>query len=244
MHAAEEGEGEQSAARKARDARLEMALAANPLYRSWKQITAAIDATAEGIPRDALPQDPPDAFVFALPLDEGGSDLPEGIAELIRRSIAEHDPDILLPPAAPVTVELPAVATAPARKPAAIVETGAQEVKRTATFAAHRHPVAESEASVTFVRREPRPSLLPSAELPPDLGVNRKSVLFERLRGVAGMHEETPASYTVPSGDAKEADVVIVTPEDKQLQKLADERAGRVRRFVKALAGGKSPSSS
>jgi hypothetical protein len=98
--------------------------------------------------------------------------------------------------------------------------------------------VAEpEEAEVSFVRREP---LLPSAQLPADLGTDRASPLFERLRGLS---EEEPAPsepetpFASPIDDGGEAEVTIVSGEASRRQRQAEERAGTVRRLRKALSG-------
>src|SRR6185295_12926570 len=86
-------------------------------------------------------------------------------------------------------------------------------------------PVAEpEEATVTFVRREP---LLPSAQLPADLGTERATALFERLRGLSGRHEPAEAPFS-SLGGADEAEVVIVTAEGARARREAEERAGTI----------------
>jgi hypothetical protein len=98
--------------------------------------------------------------------------------------------------------------------------------------------VAEpEEAEVSFVRREP---LLPSAHLPSDLGTDRASPLFERLRGLseeeqAPTEPETP--FASPIDDTGEAEVTIVSGESARRQRQAEEKAGTVRRLRKALSG-------
>jgi hypothetical protein len=98
--------------------------------------------------------------------------------------------------------------------------------------------VAEpEEAEVSFVRREP---LLPSAHLPSDLGTDRASPLFERLRGLreeeqAPAEPETP--FASPIDDGGEAEVSIVSGESARRQRQAEEKAGTVRRLRKALSG-------
>ena len=94
----------------------------------------------------------------------------------------------------------------------------------------------QEEATVSFVRREP---LLPSAQLPADLGTDRASALFERLRGLeeerAGRRKARRPS--LPSQDAGEAEVTIVSAEAARLRREAEERAGTIRRLRKALSG-------
>ena len=120
----------------------------------------------------------------------------------------------------------PAAARAP---PVADEEPAAPRVGRA---------VAEpEEAEVSFVRREP---LLPSAHLPSDLGTDRASPLFERLRGLseeeqAPTEPETP--FASPIDDGGEAEVTIVSGEAARRQRQAEEKAGTVRRLRKALSG-------
>ena len=94
------------------------------------------------------------------------------------------------------------------------------------------------EATVTFVVRETRAPLLPSAELPSDLGAERGSALFERLRSL----EEAPEPpgddlFASPMSPSEEAEVTIVSVESLKQRREAEERAGIVRRFRKALSG-------
>jgi hypothetical protein len=95
---------------------------------------------------------------------------------------------------------------------------------------------AEEEASVTFVRRRTRQPLLPSAQLPADLGSERKSSLFDRLRAVKDDAEPEDA-FALRATEAEEAEVVIVTSESLREKAAAEVRAGQVRRFRKALSG-------
>jgi len=88
---------------------------------------------------------------------------------------------------------------------------------------------------VTFVRREP---LLPSAQLPADLGTERASALFERLRGLKEEQELAAGEAAfAPPKDADEAEVTIVSEEAARLRREAEERAGTIRRLRKALSG-------
>ena len=70
-----------------------------------------------------------------------------------------------------------------------------------------------------------------------DLGTERNSALFERLRSLDEAPE--PAGQTHSPADAadEEAEVTIVSVEQLKAAREADERAGIVRRFRKALSG-------
>jgi hypothetical protein len=190
---------EAGAARQARNTRLKMALADNPLYQAWRHLGEAIAARRAG---DA----------HARPAAAGAT-LP-------------HAPPVAHRPAAPPS------------KPAQ-AQRGAQASPTTEPAQASAAPrvgraIADpEEAEVTFVRREP---LLPSARLPADLGTERASALFERLRDLEEEEQTTPAPETTfvsPDDAADEAEVTIVSPEDARLQ----ERADAIRRLRKTLSG-------
>jgi hypothetical protein len=180
------GQGEDtqaSAARQARNTRLKMALADNPLYQAWKHVGEAIDAlranTRASAPTPQLADKPNTAKQAQRAADVGGA----------------------------------------------------------AGFEARPRAVAEpEEATVTFVRREP---LLPSAQLPADLGTSRHSELFERLRGLEEGEAAAAggATFASPYDTAEEAEVTIVSGESARLQREAEARAGTVRRLRKALSG-------
>ncbi len=163
-------EAEASAARRARDTRLKMALAENPLYQAWKHLGEAIDALR--------------ASGTDLERPAGSGELPQEIANLLRDHEFQAAPPVADEPADPPSK--PEQASPPSEPPAPPAAAG----KSTADVdrAPRPHPngwIAADleEATVTFVRREP---LLPSAQLPADLGTERASALFERLRGLEG----------------------------------------------------------
>jgi hypothetical protein len=180
------GQGEDSqasVARQARNTRLKMALAENPLYRAWKHLGEAIDAlranTQAPAPTPQLADRPTTPKQAQRAADVGGA--------------AGFEP-----------------------RPRAVAEP--------------------EEATVTFVRREP---LLPSAQLPADLGTSRHSELFERLRDLEEGEEPTAgaAIFAPPNDNAEEAEVTIVSGESARLQREAEARAGTIRRLRKALSG-------
>jgi hypothetical protein len=228
------GEGEEAettAARRARDTRLKMALAENPLYQAWKHLGEAIAA---------LRASGGDAERAAA-----SSELPQEIANLLR----DHAPEDAPPPAdkpADPPGELEPVAreagdaSPPPNEPPAAPPTAAgkstADVDRAPRPPPNGRPAADQEeATVTFVRREP---LLPSAQLPADLGTERASALFERLRGLEEEQElvANEAAFAPPK-DAEEAEVSIVSAEAARLRREAEERAGTIRRLRKALSG-------
>ena len=101
----------------------------------------------------------------------------------------------------------------------------------------HPVPADPPEATVTFVVRETRAPLLPSAELPSDLGTERNSALFDRLRSLDEAPEPPATTYSPSDAADEEAEVTIVSVEDLRQRREAEERAGIVRRFRKALSG-------
>ena len=132
------------------------------------------------------------------------------------------------------------------RRPRRAADARAQQPPRAPPVADAEPPAAPrvgrtvaepEEAEVSFVRREP---LLPSAQLPADLGTDRASPLFQRLRGLseeeqAPTEPETP--FASPIDDGGEAEVSIVSGEAARRQRQAEEKAGTVRRLRKALSG-------
>jgi hypothetical protein len=202
------GPGEEtqaSAARQARNTRLKMALAENPLYQAWKHLGEAIDALRAG---DADPQ---------------------RSGELARTMPGAAEAQAPAP-----TLELADKPTMPTKPKQA---QRAADVGGSPRFEPRPRAVAEpEEATVTFVRRE---LLLPSAQLPADLGTSRHSELFERLRGLEEGEEPAAgeATFASPNDNAEEAEVTIVSGESARLQREAEARAGTIRRLRKALSG-------
>jgi hypothetical protein len=96
------------------------------------------------------------------------------------------------------------------------------------------------EATVTFVLKEPKGSLLQAAQLPADLGTERKTQLFERLREAAQGEASAQGSEAfVPVAEpAEEAEVRIVTPAGEVTHQARSSRPSSVNRFLKALSGG------
>jgi len=226
----EDDDEEATAARRARNTRLEMALAENPLYLAWKHLGEAI-AALRASSADAERPAPP-------------SELPDEIADLLRDHASPDAPPPAdkpgEPPSEPERVAAPdAAEVSPAVVPPAPVAAAGKspaDVDRVPLPPANGRSAADQEeATVTFVRRE---SLLPSARLPADLGTDRDTALFERLRGLEDKRQP-PAGEAAfaPPKDADEAEVTIVSAEATRLRREAEERAGTIRRLRKALSG-------
>ena len=125
------GSDEEAAARRARDTRLEMALADNGVYCAWCHVSEAI-AALRGYQADA-----------GAPPPSPQSELPPEIAELIRRRAAEEERL-----ANHEQHGKPSAAAAPPLTPPA---GPARDVGAGVT----RQPPLRQEAAVTFVTREP-----------------------------------------------------------------------------------------
>jgi hypothetical protein len=227
----EDDDEEATAARRARNTRLEMALAENPLYQAWKHLgdaIAALRASSADAERPAPPSELPDEIADLL-RDHASPDAPPPADKPAEppsepQRAAASDAAEASPPAEP-----PAPSAAPGKAPAADVDRAPRPPPNGPTAA------DQEEATVTFVRREP---LLPSARLPADLGTNRDTALFERLRGLEEKRQP-PAGEAAfaPPKDAEEAEVTIVSAEATRLRREAEERAGTIRRLRKALSG-------
>lgn len=248
--------GADSEARRARNTRLEMALADNAHYQAWKQLNGAIDALRARSPGQAQAVD---AVVRRA---TGGkttyeSDLPEDIAAMLRGELPldaargeQHGAPIPVaddPSASghsglvgrlerldePLEAQAK-IATTPGR-----AEASPRPQGRARTLGRQAPPVPADppEATVTFVVRESRAPLLPSTELPSDLGTERNSALFERLRTLDEKPEPMGQTQSPAEAADEEAEVTIVSVEGLRQSREADERAGIVRRFRKALSG-------
>jgi hypothetical protein len=215
----EEGEG--SAARRARNTRLKMALAENPLYLAWRHLGEAIAALRES---GTSGRHSPDVH-SAVAADGVRADTgPMARRLAVSRMESLHEADDGAERQDAVASAFPgqhAMAQAPASD------------SPTAALARGLAGAEPDEATVTFVRREP---LLPSAQLPADLGSPRASELFERLRGVSGEAGPT-GSFAAPEAGTEEAEVMIVTADGARAQREAAARAGTIRRLRKALSG-------
>ena len=252
------GPGEDKVARRARDARLEMALAENPAYRAWKHVNEAILAlrpVGQGVAvKHAARPGPAPAAPVEAP-DPGASDLPKEIVDLIRAGAEDNaaapQPQKQAPPSlsaaiARVHVPTPSVALAESQPPAAQVHAASGSPARTkparparAQAPAGRAPPPADweEATVTFVTRDTRPPPLPRDESHAGSGLDPTSVPSGRLRRTDGALDANEETSAPPNVATEEAEVTILTPEDKEALRLAEERAGTVRRLRKAITG-------
>jgi hypothetical protein len=248
-----------SAARQTRNTRLEMALAGNAHYQAWKHVNGAIDALRARSVAQSQAAEPlvrPDP---AGKTTRGATDLPDDIAALLREETLDATPDGVprieqpeapagpLPSARAGLVQrlgrleegTPAAAAGPAAGPAGIGGSAkGQGPARPPERKAHPIPADPPEATVTFVVRESRAPLLPSAGQPPELGTGRNSAMFDR----AGSLDEEPAppgeTYSLSKDESgEEAEVTILTAEGLRQRREAEERDNIVRRFRKALSG-------
>lgn len=253
-----EGDGAaDSAARRARNTRLEMALADNAIYQAWKHLNGAIDALRA---RSTAQSQAPEPLVHPAPAGKATpADLPDDIAALLRSDAAgdaphgtqraEVDPEPVAAagPSPSARAGLvgrlerlespPEAEVKSAARPGVETSPRGQGRARPQERQAPSVPADPPEATVTFVVRESRAPLLPSAELPPDLGTERNSALFERLRTLEEAPEPAGETYSPSDAADAEAEVTIVSVEDLRRRRETDERAGIMRRFRKALSG-------
>jgi hypothetical protein len=265
---------EERAHRRLRDARLELSLLSNPLYRAWKHVDDAIEVLrknqeAQG---NTGALDSVHLLVSGNAAKEVASlaSLSHGIARLMQRRMSETDEEPALTrleslaapaPPAPVISEPATVFEDPsaAAEEEGIVHMARSAQEREAAAGEDGSRSAESasapprpqrratrprtldldeppfdprfdpkEASVTFVTREPAS--------PRRGGTERKPASPER--GV-----ESPAAVDAPNAsfsaglDIEEAEVTILTPEQRQQSEETAQRDGNRRRFRKALLG-------
>jgi hypothetical protein len=249
------GPGEDKVARRARDARLEMALAENPAYRAWKHVNEAILAlrpVGQGVAvkHTARPGPAPAAPVEAP--DPGASELPKEIVDLIRAGaednaaapqLQKQAPPSLSAAIARVHVPTPSVESQPPAAPGHAASGSPARTKparpaRAQAPAGRVPPPADwEEATVTFVTRDTRPPPLPRDESPAGSGLDPTSALSERLSRTEGALDANEETFAPPNVATEEAEVTILTPEDKEALRLAEERAGTVRRLRKAITG-------
>jgi hypothetical protein len=208
------GRAEDAVARRARDARLEMALATNVVYRAWRHVGEAIAA----LKGEALAAPP-----IAVPTSEPGpskSELPEDIAELIRSRAAEE---------ARLAMQKPQEGARPRQSKPPVMAPAASDA------AVHLPPPQTSageEATVTFVTREPI-----AGPSPVEGAARRRPLLRDRLRNLTAESNTQPPAFSLPQVPSEEADVTILTDDAIRERRLAEERASAIGRFRKALLG-------
>jgi hypothetical protein len=231
------GGAPESAARSARNTRLKMALAQNPLYQAWRHLGEAIAALHESRAR-------------------GGAGAGEGGAETVsqgkfgslarRLDVSRAGGAARAPGHETASAPLPANDQAPAIPPPASTMSQAAADAAAADDPAPRRWADEDpdEATVTFVRHEP---LLPSVDQPEDISAARARGLFARLRALADApraSQQSASEAFAASGRTEEAEVVIVPAESgaqgREVEVPADThaRAEVPRRVRKTRPGG------
>jgi hypothetical protein len=245
-----------SAAHRARDTRLEMALAGNAHFQAWKHLNGAIDALRSRAVAQAQAAEP-----LVRPPQGGAATraaaLPDDVEALLR-SEAPAD----TPTAAPSEAQGGPQRTEPCPAPAAAAGGASQSASarlvdrlgqmeqsgdegmlggqgRAQAMARQAPPIAADppEATVTFVVRETR-APVPSSETAVDAIAERGgSAPFERLHSLEDVPAPTAATYLASGVAEEEAEVTIVSVESLKQRRESDARAGIVRRFRKALSG-------
>jgi hypothetical protein len=208
------------AARQARNTRLEMALVGNAHYQAWKHLNDAITALRARHASQALHvQDslPP------LPREPAGTrGLAPGPAAASPQRLAERLGQLEGP-------QIEAIALPG--------ETAARGLRMVAVKG-RRGPAVRPdapEASVTFVVRDVQAPTAQAGQAPPDSMAQHSAARLERLRSLEAP-EVTGGSRAAGSPDA-EAEVTIISAEGRRQQREAEEEAGHVRRFRRALSG-------
>jgi len=197
---------EDAAARRARDTRLEMALADNGVYCAWRHVGEAI-AALRGYDADA-----------GVRRRSPQSELPQEIAELIRRRADEEERsasfgELQQPAAVPATAPFPTLTVgSPLESAAGIVQ-----------------PPLRQEAAVTFVAREPAAAVVERTA--------QRLPLRDRLRDIAAEPKAQARTFSASKAGNEEADVTILTTEAIEQRALAERRRLAVARFRKALLG-------
>jgi hypothetical protein len=251
---------EARAARQARNTRLEMALADNAHYQAWKHVNGAIAALRARTVAQAKPAEP---VVRPAAIDKatrGSDDLPDDVAALLRDAAfedARHDEQGGDVDAEPVAAAVPspsvrdglverlerleedppAAAAGSAVRPGVDASSSAASGPRKQDRKADLTLADPPEATVTFVVREQRVPVLPSGDLPPDLGTQRNSALFDRLRSLDEPAAPAGEAFYPSRDSGEEAEVTIISAEGVKQRRETEERDHIVRRFRKALSG-------
>ena len=230
-------DGEVDAARRARNTRLEMALADNELYQAWKHLNDAIAVLRAKRPALAAVTN---ATVGAgTARQEAAASVSEVVAEamrvispsLMRRLEKLEREQAARPPEPQKPVEEPVGGEARGRGPAKMP---------VAPISPPPRPEA-TEATVTFVVRESGAPPLPQAKATTESADEAVPELFEALLAPEGEREPpdqpTGEDDGGPGQGGEEAEVTILSSEGVRLRQEAEQRAGIVRRFRKALTG-------
>jgi hypothetical protein len=262
---------EDRAHRRLRDARLELTLLSNPLYRAWKHVDDAIEVLRKNqeTQGDASALDSVHLLVSGNAAKEVTSlaNLSRGIARLMQRRMPDADAEPALTtleslqapaPPAPVISEPATAFEDPSvwteEEGIAQMAQSPQDGKSGARQDGSRSVVSDTaaprpqrraprpppldlddplfdprfdpeEATVTFVTREPA-SRRGTAD--------RKPVSPEQAENSSPNAGDAPFSAGV---DVEEAEVTILTPEERKQNDEAAQRDGNRRRFRKALLG-------
>jgi hypothetical protein len=219
---ADEVDAKGQAARQARNTRLEMALAGNAHYQAWRHLNGAIAALHA---RNA----------GASPVEDSAQPSP---AEPVGASGAVHGPAASAGSAVRQRLtERLGQLEGPQIEAIALPGEGAgRGLVRAATKSGRGPAVRDApEASVTFVVREVVSSSTEAQGPSPETMTESSHARLERLRSLEAA-EATGGSQAVSITDV-EAQVTIISPEGRRQQREAEEEAGHVRRFRRALSG-------
>jgi hypothetical protein len=217
---------EMSEAHRARNKRLEMALAGNEFYQAWKHLNGAIEALRIKRLEDAQAQG----------WDDAGR-APDEMQQQVAASAAVADAMRALPPRLMRRLEAlerqqpdAQIASSPPARPgdSARPQRSGRKVKST-----NPEP---PEATVTFVVRA---TTSPSGTITQTTGGSDEGSepsWLERRRGQGGGALERHDGAQ-RARDVEEAEVTILTPEGLEEQRKAEEEAGVVSPFRKVLSG-------
>jgi hypothetical protein len=197
---------EDAAARRARDTRLEMALADNGIYCAWRHVGEAI-AALRGYEVDA-----------GVSRRSPQSELPQEIAELIRRRADEEERS-----ASDEELEHPSAVSVAAPSPPPPVGSPRENAAGVAQQPLHQ------EAAVTFVARELAATAVERTA--------KRLPLRDRLRDIAAEPKAQARAFSASKAGNEEADVTILTAEAIEQRALDEGRKLAVARFRKALFG-------
>ncbi|HEY7085992.1 MAG TPA: hypothetical protein VH519_14375 [Hyphomicrobiaceae bacterium] len=208
------------AARQARNTRLEMALVGNAHYQAWKHLNDAITALRARHAGQASPVQDSAQPLPREPVGARGSApgpaaaSPQRLAERLGQLEGPQIEAIALP-GETAGRGLGAVAAQARRGPG---------VRRDAP-----------EASVTFVVRDGQAPATQAWEAPPDSMAQHSTARLERLRSLEA--PEVGGGSRAARGSDAEAEVTIISADGRRQQREAEEEAGHVRRFRRALSG-------
>ena len=218
---------EMSEAHRARNKRLEMALAGNEFYQAWKHLNGAIEALRIKRLEDAQAQRGDDARRMRDEMQQQAAasaavaDAMRGLPpRLMRRleALERQQPDAQIASSRPAR---PGDSTHPQRS--------GRNVKP-----ANPEP---PEATVTFVVRATTSPPETTAQAAGGNDEASEPSWLERRRGRGGSASERHDGAAQFARDVEEAEVTILTPESLEEQRRAEEHAGVVSRFRKALSG-------